>query len=348
MKQSLVNDYKGLAVTHHKRFEYYTPKENGKIVCNLCRHNCKLKEGQVGICGVNQNANGKLKTLVYGHPIALHVDPVEKKPLYHFLPGSQVLSFGTVGCNFKCPFCQNWDISQSKEINENIDVSPAQMVQLAIEQGADSIAYTYNEPTIFYPYAKDIGVLAKEKGLKNIFVSNGFESAEMVDDMAGWVDGANIDLKSWDDTYYKKVLKGGLEEVKDTLRRMVRNGIWVEVTTLLIEGDNDSDRDLQEMASFIADELGTYVPWHLSAFHPDYKMKDHDATHLETLLRAKRIGEEAGLKYIYLGNVPVESPTLCPGCHEKVIARRGYGYIRNHLIEGKCPHCGEYIEGVWR
>ena len=335
-------------MTYHESFTYYTPKEDGKIVCNLCQHACQLKEGQIGICGVNQNVNGELKTLVYGHPIALNVDPVEKKPLYHFLPGTSVLSFGTVGCNYKCPFCQNWDISQSKEVNEQIEVSPEKMVALAVEHGAASIAYTYNEPTIFYPYAKDIGLLAKEKGIKNIFVTNGFESKEMVDDMATWVDAANIDLKSWDDKYYKKVLKGGLEEVKDTLRRMVRKGIWIEVTTLLIEGENDSDKDLQEMATFIADELGTHVPWHLSAFFPNYKMNDHRSTQLATLQRAERIGKEAGLKFIYLGNVGVESPTYCPQCHSVVIEREGYAHIENRLVDGKCSECGTYIEGVWK
>ena len=335
-------------MTYHETMKYYK-KEEGKerIICLLCKHYCKLKEGQTGICGVNKNVDGELKTLVYGHPIAVHVDPVEKKPIYHLLPGSRALSFGTVGCNFKCPFCQNWDISQETKVNEEIKVSPEQMVALALEQGAESIAYTYNEPTIFYPYAKDIGVIAKEKGLKNIFVSNGFESPEIIEDMASWVDAANIDLKSWDDAYYKKVLKGGLEEVKDTLRRMVDAGIWVEVTTLLIEGDNDSDRDLKEMAEFIAHDLGKHVPWHLSAFHPDYKMLDHNATGLETLQRAKKIGQEAGLQYIYLGNVPVHGDTHCPDCGELLIDRTGYTVTVNKLKEGHCPKCNREIEGVW-
>jgi pyruvate formate lyase activating enzyme len=335
-------------MTDHKRFAYYTPKENGKIVCNLCQHACELKEGQAGICGVNQNVGGKLKTLVYGHPVAVHVDPVEKKPLYHLLPNSKVLSFGTVGCNFKCPFCQNWDISQTKEVNEQIEVSPEQMVELAIEHGAASIAYTYNEPTIFYPYAKDIGLIAKEKGIKNIFVSNGFESEAMVDDMATWVDAANIDLKSWDDAYYKKVLKGGLEEVKATLKRMVQKGIWVEVTTLLIEGHNDTEEQIRAMARFIAQELGTHVPWHISAFYPNYKMKEHHATKLATLLKAKAIGEEESLQYIYLGNIGVEGTTKCPHCQTLLISRNGYGEIVDHTKEGACPVCSNIIEGVWR
>jgi len=335
-------------MAYRENMKYYREEEGKeRIICLLCRHSCKLKEGQVGICGVNKNVDGELKTLVYGHPIAVHVDPVEKKPLYHMLPGSRALSFGTVGCNFKCPFCQNWDISQETKVNEEINVSPEQMVALALEEGAESIAYTYNEPTIFYPYAKDIGVLAKEKGLKNIFVSNGFESPEIIEDMPSWLDAANIDLKSWDDAYYKKVLKGGLEEVKDTLRRMVDVGIWVEVTTLLIEGDNDSDKDLTEMAEFIANDLGKHVPWHLSAFHPDYKMLDHDATKLETLQRAKKIGQKAGLHYIYLGNVPVHGDTYCPECEELLIDRTGYSITVNKLKDGHCPKCNREIEGIW-
>lgn len=221
------------------------------------------------------------------------------------------------------------------------------MVAIAIEEKCDSIAYTYNEPTIFYPYAKDIGVLAREKGLKNIFVSNGFESPEVIEDMAGWMDAVNIDLKSWNKDYYKKVLKGGLEEVKDTLKRMVDIGIWVEVTTLLIEGENDSEDDIKEMAEFIKNDLGPHIPWHLSAFHPDYKMLDHKRTGLETLQRAQKIGKEAGLYYIYLGNVPVHGDTHCPQCDELLIDRTGYNIIVNKLKSGHCPKCQREIEGIW-
>jgi len=336
-------------MSHHETIKYYKKiEEKEKIVCLLCRHYCQLGEGKVGICGVNKNVNGELKTLVYGHPVALHVDPIEKKPLYHFLPRSTALSFGTVGCNFKCPFCQNWDISQEHTINEEINVSPEKMVALALEHQTASIAYTYNEPTIFYPYAKDIGIIAKEKGIKNIFVSNGFESEEIIKDMASWVDGVNIDLKSWDDAYYKKVLKGGLDEVKDSLRRMVAEGIWVEVTTLLIEGENDSAHDLQEMAEFIANDLGKYVPWHLSAFHPDYKMTDHHHTSISTLKRASDIGKKAGLYYVYMGNVPTHNNTYCPECHTLLIDRAGYTTNIDNLKEGQCLKCNRAIEGIWR
>ena len=328
--------------------KYYEKLQNNKIKCILCRHYCQLKEGQIGICGVNKNKNGKLINLAYSHPSALNVDPVEKKPLFHFLPGTLALSLGTVGCNFACPFCQNWGISQSKNIDKSVSISPTQMVKLAKKYKCSSIAYTYNEPTIFYPYAKDIGVLAKEQGIKNIFVSNGFESPAVVKDMANWLDGANIDLKSWDEKYYKKVLKGGLEAVKDTLRLMISEGIWVEVTTLLIEGDNDSQKELEEMATFIADELGRFVPWHLSAFHPDYKMKDHVYTKVETLQKAYNIAKKAGLYYVYLGNVSLPQDTYCPKCGELLIDRSGYNVTLNKIKNTKCPKCEREIEGVWQ
>jgi len=326
---------------------YRKSEEEGAIVCLLCQHYCKLREGAKGICGVNMCEQGILKNLVYGHPVALHVDPVEKKPLYHFLPGTETLSFGTVGCNFKCPFCQNWEISQKRKIHTQREVSPGQMVGLALEQGVSSIAYTYNEPTIFYPYARDIGVLAKAEGLKNIFVSNGFESPEVVREMPYWLDAANIDLKSWDDTYYRKVLKGGLEGVKETLKRMVGEGIWVEITTLVIPGDNDGEAALGEMAAFIADTLGKHIPWHLNAFHPDYKMPEHQATKPETLFRARKIAREAGLHYVYLGNIPIEESTCCPDCGTLLIERRGYSIAVELVESGKCPKCKREIEGVW-
>ncbi len=328
----------------------YYKKVDGKdrIICLLCRHYCHLKDGQIGFCGVNKNSNGELENLVYGHPIALNVDPIEKKPLYHFLPNTTALSFGTVGCNFKCPFCQNWNISQERNINKDIYVPPNEMVELAIKYDSKTIAYTYNEPTIFYPYAKDIGIIAKQKEIKNVFVSNGFETSEIIEDMKDWLDGANIDLKSWDDKYYKKILKGGLEEVKETLKLMVKSGIWIEVTTLLIEGDNDSNKDLEEMADFIANELGRYVPWHLSAFHPDYKVLDKPPTSIQTLQKAYKIAKEAGLYYVYLGNVPVRADTYCPNCQTLLIDRSGYNVITNNLIDGQCPKCKREIEGVWK
>jgi pyruvate formate lyase activating enzyme len=329
--------------------KYYSKLPNDKrIKCLLCQHYCKLKNGQVGVCSVNKNENGKLKNLVYSHPSALNLDPIEKKPIYHVLPNSSALSFGTVGCNFKCPFCQNWEISQESVINKDIDISPEQMVDLAIKYKAKSIAYTYNEPTIFYPYAKDIGKLAKEKNIKNIFVTNGFESPQIVEDMKNWLDCANVDLKSWDDAYYKKSLKGGLKGIKETLGHMISLGIWVEVTTLLIEGENDSDKDLEDMASFIANDLGLHVPWHLSAFHPDYKMKEAKKTEMSTLKKAYKIAKKAGLYYVYLGNIGTDIDTFCPDCGTLLLNRDGFGVTKNYMQEGRCPKCKRKIEGIWK
>jgi pyruvate formate lyase activating enzyme len=332
--------------------EFYR-KEGERIVCQLCRHYCRLKEGQRGICGVNMNENGQLKNLVYGKVSALNVDPIEKKPLYHFLPGSFALSFGTVGCNFKCPFCQNWQISQSSDLSGSYEVEPEQIVALAKEKGCKTIAYTYNEPTIFYPFARDVAVLAKSRGLKNIFVSNGFETVETIEDMRGVIDAFNIDLKSFDRDYYKKVLKGDLDAVLDTLAGLKKGGFWVEVTTLIVPGDNDSDEELEAMAEFISREMGPETPWHLSAFHPDYKMLDIPPTPIETLVRAYEIGKAEGLNYIYIGNYPDtdRESTYCPKCGFKVIERQGYigEQVVDHLGEnGNCPKCGHHIAGVWQ
>ncbi len=327
--------------------KYFKKYSDSRITCLLCRHYCKLKDEQAGICGVNKNIDGELKTLVYGHPIALNIDPVEKKPLYHVLPGTQALSFGTVGCNFQCPFCQNWDISQERNIDKSIKIDPEQMVNLALEHNCKSIAYTYNEPTIFYPYAKDIGVIGKEKGVKNLFISNGFETPKVIRDMANWLDAANIDLKSWDSNYYKKILKGGLESVKENIQMMIEEGIWIEITTLLIEGENNSDKDIEEMAKFISEKLGQFIPWHLSAFHADYKMKDHKNTSLQTLQKAYKIAKKAGLHYVYLGNVSTDKDTLCPNCGNLLVDRRGFSLIKNRIENGHCPKCNKKIEGIW-
>ena len=332
--------------------KYYEPLGDRKIKCLLCRHHCILKEGQVGICGVNMNKNGELVNLVYGHPSSINVDPIEKKPLFHFIPGTDVLSFGTVGCNFKCPFCQNWQIAHTNKVNDSIYVSPEQMVALALQYNCKSIAYTYNEPSIFYPYARDVGVLAKEKGLKNVFVTNGFESVYEIEDMKSWVDACNVDLKSFNPDYYKKVLKGKLEYVLDTIQRLHDVGIWQEITTLIVPGDNDNEEELTKIAEFIA-SVGKEIPWHITRFHPDYKVTDKPPTPMETMLKAYEIGKKAGLKYVYLGNVATPVITYCPKCGEELIVRSIYRVEKNILkVEedgtGRCPKCGEIIEGVWK
>jgi pyruvate formate lyase activating enzyme len=283
--------------------QYSRYKDEHAITCLLCRHYCTLKEGKHGICGINFNEGGRFVNKTYNHPSAVHIDPIEKKPLYHFLPGSTSLSLGTVGCNFRCPFCQNYSISQTSAIDKSVVYTPQDLVALALKHKTQSISYTYNEPTIFYPYARDIGMLAKEHGLKNVFVSNGFESPEVLEDMVLWVDAANIDLKSFSHDYYKKVLKADLEGVLDTLRFLARSPIHLEVTTLLVPDNNDSDEEIEKMARFMAEELGCDVPWHLSAFHPDYKMLHTHATKLSTMERAREIAKSFNIKHVHLGNV---------------------------------------------
>lgn len=326
----------------------FEPKGNGKIICLLCAHRCSLREGQSGICHVNANENGQLNNLVYGHPCSLNIDPVEKKPLYHFLPGTRTLSLGTVGCNFRCPFCQNWEISQKKEIDTNVNITPEQIVAAALEHHTPSISFTYNEPTIFYPYARDIGLLAKEKGIRSVFVTNGFQTTELIEDMASFVVAANVDLKSFQPEYYKKTLKGGLEVVKENLIHMVKVGIWVEITTLLVPGHNDSEDEVEAMADFISEKVGRQVPWHFSAFHPDYQMTDGmHKTPPETLLRAKAIAEKHGMEYVYLGNIATDNTTYCPKCGEELLERSGFGARKRAMQNGKCPKCAYPIEGVW-
>jgi pyruvate formate lyase activating enzyme len=321
-------------------------KNEEKLVCLLCSHYCRLKAGQNGLCGVNQNTGEQIDNLVYGYPVSLNMDPIEKKPLYHFLPSSQSLSLGTVGCNFKCPFCQNHSISQTHQINKKQYFSPKDIVKIALYHGAQSISFTYNEPTIFYPYAKDIALKAKEAGLKNVFVSNGFESKEVIADMKGLIDAANIDLKSFDAHYYKKELGGNLEIILENLKRFKEAGIWIEITTLIVPSKNDSVEELSQIAGFIAEELAQETVWHISAFHPDYKELNLPRTSYEILKRAYDIGKSKGLKYVYMGNIGIENPTLCT-CGELLIKRQGFNVIENHLMHGKCPKCSKTLEGVF-
>jgi pyruvate formate lyase activating enzyme len=311
--------------------------------------------------------------MVYGKAIAVNIDPIEKKPLYHFLPGSRIFSFGTIGCNFRCSFCQNWDISQAtavvktkydnsevaeiiigKMCDEGQDLPPEKIVEYCIANKIPSIAYTYNEPTIFSEYAHDTGVLARKKGLKNVYVSNGYESVECLEYMKDFCDAINIDMKSFSPDFYAKVCGGvRLEEVKDTVALAWKMGFWIECTTLVIPGKNDSDEELSGIAKFLAG-ISKDIPWHVTAFHPDYKMTDAGPTPANTLLRAYEIGKKAGLKFVYIGNISGTNHgnTLCPKC-DKVLVKRGYMDCLNCEVKvgkkgvGKCPKCGTKIAGVW-
>ena len=328
--------------------QYYRSNESNNITCLLCKHYCKIKNGLNGFCKININNDGKLENLSYGYPTALHVDPVEKKPLYHFLPSSLSLSLGTVGCNFRCPFCQNFSISQTSKINKNKFFSPNDIVELALANDVKSISYTYNEPTIWYQYAKDIGQIARQAGLKNIFVSSGFESDEVIEDMKLWVDAANIDLKSFSRAYYAKILKADLHGVLENLIKLAFSNIWLEITTLLIPGVNDSNDEIEAMTSFIIENLGMDIPWHFSAFHPTYKMIDSQSTPLETLLLAKQIAKKGGIKYVYLGNIKNDNSTYCYSCGEKLIDRIVFESKILNIENSKCKKCNSLIKGVWQ
>lgn len=328
---------------------------NGDIICQACAHVCKLEEGEYGICGVRRVEGGELKLLVYGLAAALNIDPVEKKPMFHFLPDTSVLSFGTVGCNFKCKFCQNYTISQYPQEHQHHiigqELSPERIVALALENGCDSIAYTYNEPIVFFEYTYDTAKLAHAQGLKNIYVTSGYETRKALDLLAPYLDGMNIDIKSFSDTFYRETCGARLKPVLEAVRYAHEKGIWIEITTLLISGKNDSDEEIRSIARFIAD-LDASIPWHLSAFHPTYKMLDIPRTPAQTLRRAYKIGQEEGLKYLYVGNIDDEDyeSTYCPQCHDKVIERHGNigQFVTNRLDKkGTCPNCSYLLEGVW-
>jgi pyruvate formate lyase activating enzyme len=323
------------------------PLADNWVRCDLCAHRCRIPPGKAGICAVRVNQDGELYTLVYGKAISAHVDPMEKKPLYHFFPGSMIFSIATVGCNFHCGFCQNWDISQmSKGPRGQIagqSFPPDQVVAAARRAGCRSIAYTYSEPTIFFEYAYDVALLAHKAGLKNVFVTNGYQTPETVALMKGVIDAANVDLKAFRDDTYRKVCGAKLQPVLDAIRLMHEAGIWVEVTTLVVPGQNDSPAELRDIAHFVA-SVSRDMPWHISRFHPDYKMLDLDATPRDTLLRAAEIGKEEGLRYIYVGNLPGTGyeDTHCPSCGQTVVRRYGYS-VRNELRGDKCPQCGTQL-----
>jgi pyruvate formate lyase activating enzyme len=329
----------------------YESLDGNKVRCNLCKHQCRIREGKRGICGVRENREGTLYTLVYGKVVAEHIDPIEKKPLFNFLPGSKAFSIGTVGCNFRCKHCQNADISQyphthgGKVIGE--DLSPEQIVIRAKATGCESIAYTYTEPTIFYEFAYDTAALAHREGIKNVFVSNGYMSAEAARQIAPHLDAINIDLKAFTDKFYKEICGARLTPVLETIQRLKALGMWVEVTTLIIPSLNDAEDELREIARFVK-SVGHEVPWHVTAFYPAYKLTDRPPTPVATLHRVREIGMEEGLRYVYEGNVPGEAGenTYCYGCGAVVIERSGLGFIRNRLHDGKCPQCGQTIDGV--
>jgi pyruvate formate lyase activating enzyme len=324
----------------------------GKDVrCQLCAHECLIHDGQRGICAVRENRDGTLLSLVYGKVISANIDPIEKKPLFHMLPGSKSLSIATVGCNFRCRHCQNYEISQYPRDKKfevpGQEMSPEDIVALAIKQGCESISYTYTEPTIFFEFAFDCARLAHAKGIKNVFVSNGYTGPAATRMIAPYLTANNIDLKG-SDKFYREICGAKLAPVKETIGLMKELGVWVEVTTLIIPDHNDSEEDLNDIARFIH-SVDPEIPWHISRFYPTYKLTDKPGTSIETIRKAKEIGYSAGLKYVYEGNVPGEDGenTYCPKCKKRLIKRFGYRIMDNMLQNGKCPQCSTLIEGIW-
>ncbi len=331
----------------------YEKLQDKKVRCGLCKHRCVIETGNRGICGVRENSGGILNTLVYGKLIARHIDPIEKKPLFHFLPGSLSYSIATAGCNFKCLFCQNADISQMPSDHRGVisgdNYTPENIVSAALKGKCRSISYTYTEPTVFFEFALATAKLARENNLKNVFVTNGYMSKEALDMIRPFLDAANVDLKAYNKDFYRKMCGAKLENVKETLTDMKASGIFVEVTTLLIPGLNDDKEELKELAMFIVGSLGPETPWHISRFHPTYKLLDRPPTPLETLLSARKTGTDCGLKYVYMGNVPGEEgeSTFCHNCGKALIERIGFYVGKNEAVKGACPNCKARIDGVW-
>lgn len=325
-------------------------KPDKSIHCELCAHACKIRDGKAGLCGVRVNHRGRLISLSGDITTAMNLDPVEKKPLYHFLPATKTFSVGSAGCNFRCLFCQNDEIAhvdQKSQVSGR-RLTPETIVRLAEQNRAPSIAFTYNEPTVFFEQTYAAAGLAKAAGLKTILVSNGFMSPGYLQSMSKRIDAANIDLKSFSDDFYRKFCRGRLEPVLANLKAIRELGWWLEVTTLLIPGVNDSPEEIGQIATFIRDELGRDVPWHISAFHGAAQMINHPSTPLAKMEEAWNIGQAAGLDYVYIGNVrsSIGSSTLCPDCGTLLIERRGY---RTHKkFQGSaCPKCQKAIAGVW-
>jgi pyruvate formate lyase activating enzyme len=330
---------------------YDDPLAPRSVRCVACAHRCVLRPGRIGICGVRQNRGGWLYTLVYGQVVASKAEPIEKKPFYHFLPGSTAFSVATAGCNFHCAFCQNWAISQAHRegvVPESRQITPDEVVEEAVAAGVRSVAYTYVEPTVFIEFAFDSMVRARAAGLRNVFVTNGYETPEAIELVAPYLDAANVDLKAANDRFYRRICGARWEPVRDAVVEMRRRGIWLELTTLLIPGLNDNRRELRAMAEWIATAVGPETPWHLTRFQPAYRLSELRPTPAATLVKAAAIGREVGLRHVYVGNAPEAdaATTSCSRCGEMLIARADYAVTEWRLVAGRCPRCKHALAGV--
>jgi len=330
---------------------YWSRLDGGKVLCTLCPRACKLREGQRGLCFVRARENDEVVLTSYGRSSGFCVDPIEKKPLNHFLPGTPVLSFGTAGCNLTCKFCQNWDISKSREMDTLADGgSPDDIASAAARLGCRSVAFTYNDPVIFLEYARDTATACKERGIRSVAVTAGYVNPDPRSELFSFIDAVNVDLKAFDDHFYRHVVGGRLQPVLDTLRYVRQEtDVWLEITNLVIPGHNDTDESIRAMADWIVEELGPDVPLHFSAFHPNYKMRDVPPTPRETLRRARRLAKEAGIHHVYLGNVHDREgdTTYCSSCDAALIERNWYELVAWNLRAGACPQCGARCAGVF-
>ncbi|MCL7971785.1 MAG: AmmeMemoRadiSam system radical SAM enzyme [marine benthic group bacterium] len=331
---------------------YWSRTEDGRVRCDLCPRQCRLRDGQRGLCFVRANVGGRVVLTTYGRSSGFCVDPIEKKPLNHFLPGTPVLSFGTAGCNLTCSFCQNWHISKSREVHTLAEeASPEGIARAAVGLNCRSVAFTYNDPVVFHEYAIDVAAACRDEGIRTVAVTAGYVCDEPRREFYRWIDAANIDLKGFADSFYRRLASGELEPVLDTLRYVRHEtDTWLEITTLLIPGENDSDGEIHSLTRWVADELGPDVPIHFTAFHPDWRLRDVGPTPAATLRRARSIALENGLRFAYTGNVvdPSGQATLCPECGKTLIARDGYRIDAWRLSgEGECDACGTAIAGVF-
>ncbi|MCP5041476.1 MAG: AmmeMemoRadiSam system radical SAM enzyme [bacterium] len=337
----------GIASTKY----WHVLDDDGRVQCDVCPRHCQLQEGQRGLCFIRACRDGEIVLTSYGRSSGYCIDPIEKKPLFHFLPGTPVLSFGTAGCNLTCAFCQNWEISKSREVDTLSDEAPPDRIaRAAHDLGCRSVAFTYNDPVIFLEYAVDVARACREREIRTVAVTAGYICDAPRREFFSVLDAVNVDLKAFDDGFYRKTCGAALGPVLDSLRYLRHEtSAWLEVTTLLVPGLNDSSQELRAAAHFMSDELGPDVPWHFSAFHPDHKLRDRDATPIETLRRACEIAQEAGMRYVYTGNVhdEVGGSTFCVGCGERLIGRDGYELTEWNLTAGKCRSCGTPCPGVF-
>jgi len=328
----------------------YEKLADNKVRCQLCAHHCLIADGKRGICRVRENKAGVLYSIIYGKLIAAHVDPIEKKPMFHFYPGSRSFSIASPGCNFDCQWCQNWEISQgdSAAAAARCPYTPPQdVVSAAKREGCQSISYTYTEPTVFFEFTQDVGILAREVGLKNVYVSNGYMSPQTIALLARWLDAANVDIKAFSDEVYRKHIGARLQPVLDACSLLKQAGVWLEITTLLIPGLNDDEAQIRGLTRYIARELGAETPWHVSRFFPRYKYQNADATSLGSIEKAMEIGKAEGLRYVYAGNIAGSADTYCPQCGAVLIKRTGMSTLSSRVShKGACPVCGARIAGV--